>query len=387
MKILMICNTDGALYMFRKPIITAALAAGHEVVGISGKSDYVERLCDLGVRMHVVDFTRHSVGILDNLVLFFRLFRIIKSERPDVVHGFTHKPAIFGTLAAKIVGIHQVMVTITGLGTLFIRNDLKSKILRWILLLQYKLAMRSIKCVFFQNPDDLDYFTSLGLVTAGQAVLTNGSGIDLSDCPLPTNEECRTARQSIELELGEYFGDRKIVLLPARCVREKGFFEFYEAARIVSKLNPDRFEFIHLGLIDDASSGSVPEGSVAEFAKQCGIRYLGFKDDIDRYMRASDVVILPSYREGTPRSLIEALALGKCIVTTDAPGCRETVIDEWNGYLCAVASSSSLAASILKIDADFLGRAKNRSRRLCEIKYNAQILIDMTLQKYSDTSI
>jgi N,N'-diacetylbacillosaminyl-diphospho-undecaprenol alpha-1,3-N-acetylgalactosaminyltransferase len=384
MKILMICNTDGALYVFRKPIIEAALSAGHDVVGISGESEYVERLRTLGVRMHIQEFSRHSVGLLKNLRLFLGLWRVIRIEKPDVVHGFTHKPAIYGTLAARLAGVRRVLVTITGLGTLFIRDDLKSRILRRLLLWQYRFALNYARCVFFQNPDDLEQFTRLGLIEDDRAVLTHGSGLDLSDYPFPTEADCRLARQTIEHELGENLDGRCLVLLPARGVREKGFFEFYEAARIINALEPQRYFFIHLGLIDTASSKSLTAEGVNAFAQQCGVRYLGFKDDIIRYMRGSDIVALPSYREGTPRSLIEALAMGKCIVTTDTPGCRETVLEGWNGWLCTVASSRSLAACVLRADDTFIHTARARSRALCEAKYDSRWLVDLTLRKYSD---
>jgi N,N'-diacetylbacillosaminyl-diphospho-undecaprenol alpha-1,3-N-acetylgalactosaminyltransferase len=133
--------------------------------------------------MHVVDFSRHSVGLFDNFRLFLRLLQLIRIERPDVVHGFTHKPAIYGTLAAWLVGVKRVHVTITGLGTLFIRNDIKSRILRKLLMWQYRVALRCSNWIYFQNSDDLEEFTSLGIVKAKQAVLTHGSGIDLSEYP------------------------------------------------------------------------------------------------------------------------------------------------------------------------------------------------------------
>jgi N,N'-diacetylbacillosaminyl-diphospho-undecaprenol alpha-1,3-N-acetylgalactosaminyltransferase len=382
MKILMICNTDGALYVFRKPIIKAALAAGHDVVGISGKSEYVERLQALGVHMHVVDFSRHSVGLLNNFRLFLRLLHLIRIERPDVVHGFTHKPAIYGTLAAWLAGVKRVHVTITGLGTLFVHNDIKTKILRRFLLWQYRAALHCSDLTYFQNSDDLEEFTRLRIVKVERAVLTNGSGIDLSEYPFPSNDECRVARHSIESEFGEDLEGKRIILFPARGVREKGFFEFYEAARIIKGLEPQRYLFLHLGLVDGASSGGIPSGDIAEFARQCGVRYLGFKDDIDRYLRGSDIVVLPSYREGTPRSLIEALALGKCIITTDVPGCRETVLAGWNGYLCTASSSRSLAATLLRVEDAFIVKARTRARKLCEIKYDARWLTDLTLSKY-----
>jgi N,N'-diacetylbacillosaminyl-diphospho-undecaprenol alpha-1,3-N-acetylgalactosaminyltransferase len=384
MKILMICNTDGALYVFRKPIIEAAIRAGHSVDSLSDRSDYFDRLKALGVHPVALDFSRHSVGVLDNLRLCLALWRGIRAVRPTVVHGFTHKPAIFGTLAARLAGVRPVFVTITGLGTLFIRPGFKAAVLRQLLLLQYRIALRFARRVFFQNPDDLDYFVASGVLPARKAVLTHGSGIDLREHALPSPDQVKQARATLQSELGVTMEDTLVVLFPARGVREKGFQEFYEAARVLNAQHPGRYLFLHLGLVDSASSGVVSREGIDAFARQCGVRYLGFKDDITRYMTACDIVALPSYREGTPRSLIEALALGKFIVTTDTPGCRETVRPGWNGLLCRVGSAQSLAEQLATVDQAMLSATPSRARAYCEEKYDAAKLVDLTLRSYQD---
>jgi N,N'-diacetylbacillosaminyl-diphospho-undecaprenol alpha-1,3-N-acetylgalactosaminyltransferase len=383
MKVMLIVNTDGALYRFRKPIIKALIDQKHEVVTLSSESTYFESLIAMGARPRSLEFFRHSTSMLRNFVLGARIYRSIKQETPDVVHSFTHKPAIFGSIAAWLNKTPGIFVTITGLGTIFSNDDFKSKILRVLLLFQYRIALRFVTNVYFQNPDDMGMFLKKKIVAQSKAILTNGSGIDLSEFAMPSAEEVEISRRYLGKCIGTNVGARKVILFTARGVREKGFFDFYEAARRVNMLEPDKYIFVHLGLIDTASSGFISNNDVSEYARECGVSYLGFVENVRDYIIASDIMVLPSvYREGTPRSLIEALALGKAIVTTDMPGCRETVIDSWNGFLCKGSDASSLTSKILMIDDAFLRNASGRSRRLCEQKYDSKLLVDTTLGRY-----
>jgi N,N'-diacetylbacillosaminyl-diphospho-undecaprenol alpha-1,3-N-acetylgalactosaminyltransferase len=385
MKILMIINTDGALYIFRKPIIRKLIEMGHEVVSISSESRYFGWLRDLGVKPVALDFSRHSVSPIQNLYLLIQLYRLIRRQRPDIVHNFTHKPAIYGTVAAWVAGAKGIFITITGLGILFMHDDAKTKLLRWLLLAQYKFALRFASNVFFQNPDDMEYFISRKIIDPKKAVLTHGSGIDLEEFPCPSLDEVAHAKANLGVELGIDLSRRKVVLFPARGVREKGFFEFYEAAKIVNRLEPDCYTFIHLGLVDSENSKWISKDNIKKIADDCGVHYLGFKDNIKFYMQASDVVALPSFREGTPRSLIEALALGKVVLTSDVPGCRETVVDGWNGFLCKIADVNSLIAKLLAVDNNFIAKARLLSRKYCEEKYDVSLLAEKTLEFYSGT--
>lgn len=380
----MIVNTDGALYVFRKPIINKLISLGHEVTSISSESRYFSRLKEIGVKPVALDFARHSVSPFKNLCLLIDLYRFIRDIRPDIIHNFTHKPAIYGTVAARLAGVSEVFITVTGLGTLFMREDIKTRFLRWLLLVQYRVASRYATKVFFQNPDDMDYFISRKVIDAKRAILTNGSGIDLDEYTYPTMDEVTHAKLCLGNELGIDLSRRIVVLFPARGVREKGFFEFYKVAKMVNGLVPNGYIFVHLGQIDLDASTQITRAGIEKLAEECGVFYLGFKDKIKDYMTASDVVVLPSYREGTPRSLIEALALGKVVVTTDVPGCRETVIDGWNGYLCNIGDERSLTAKLLAIDKSFIDRAAILSRSYCVNKYDVRSLIDKTLECYSE---
>ena len=384
-KVLMIVNTDGALYGFRKPIISKLISLGHEVVSISSEGSYFDRLKELGVKPIALDFARHSVSPIQNFRLVVQLYGLIKQQRPNIVHNFTHKPAIYGTLAAWFAGVQGIFITITGLGMLFVHNDAKTKLMRWLLLAQYKFALNFVTTVFFQNPDDMAYFISRKIIDPKKAVLTFGSGVDLEEFPCPSLDDIAHAKLNLGNELGIDLFDRKVVLFPARGVPEKGYFEFYEAAKIAYQLEPDNYVFMHLGLIDLATTTHISKDGIEKFATECGVHYLGFKDNIKDYMTASDIIVLPSYyREGTPHSLIEALALGKVIITTDTPGCRETMIDGWNGFLCKVGDAKSLAAKVLAVDDEFINEATTRSRKYCETKYDATWLVDLTINSYLD---
>ncbi len=380
---MLIVNTDGALYRFRKPIIKMLVDEGHEVVTISSESSYFGKLTALGVRPRALEFLRHSVSPFHNIVLGVRLYRYIREEAPDIVHNFTHKPAIFGSIAAWFCKTQGIFVTITGLGSLFSNNNNKSKILRFLLLLQYRIALQFVTNVFFQNPDDMEMFLTQKIINIRKAILTNGSGIDLNEFYMPTAEEVKANRQRLGECIGSDVGGRKIVLFTARGVREKGFFEFYEASRRISALEPGQYIFVHLGLIDSESSEFITGEAVSEYAKDCGVFYLGFVENIRDYIVASDIMVLPSvYREGTPRSLIEALSLGKSIITTDRPGCRETVVDGWNGFFCEGNNVNSLVSKILMVDDKFMQNAIARSRRLCQKKYDSELIVGNTLRSY-----
>ncbi|ADE84841.1 glycosyltransferase family 4 protein [Rhodobacter capsulatus] len=383
MKVVLVCNTDGALANFRAPLIRALVAAGHEVVTISGSGGYIDTLRAMGARPIVVEFSRHSAAPLRNLGLLRDLLRLLRQERPDVVHCFTHKAVIFGSLAARLAGGSKIVATVTGLGTLFVRGDAKTRLLKTLLVWQYRLLLRPDQPVLFQNPDDLQEMVSLRAVRRKQAVLTYGSGIDLAEYALPDARSVAEARQQLAQETGQDMSNRIIALFPARGVPEKGFKEFYAAARTLSERFPGRFAFVHIGLIDTEASGALSAEEVRANALAQGVHYLGYKINARDYMTAADVVVLPSYyREGVPRSLIEALALGKCLVTTDMPGCRETLIDGWNGFLCGTRDAASVVSALERIDADFRETARPRSRQLCEDRFDVRRLNALTFGLY-----
>ncbi|MFG6581116.1 glycosyltransferase family 4 protein [Sulfitobacter sp. 1A13191] len=382
-KVVLICNSDGALANFRAPLIRALVHAGHEVVTISPRSFYFDALKEMGARTIEIEFSRHSASILRNLVLLRDLREILRREQPDVVHSFTHKAVIFGSFAARLAGVKKILATVTGLGTLFVPAGYRTRLLRQALVWQYRLLLPRHAKVLFQNPDDKQEMESLGAVVPSQSVLTNGSGIDLAEFSLPNRETTARARRMLAAEIGQNLEGKIVAIFPARGVPEKGFEDFYAAAGQLAKRLSDEYVFCHMGLVDTAAVGAFDAKQVTNFARKHGVHYLGYKTNPRDYLTAADILVLPSYyREGVPRSLIEGLALGKAIVSTDMPGCRETVLDGQNGYFCPARDRDGLAEVIAKIDSDFLVRACAHSRRLCEKKFDVRKLNALTFDLY-----
>lgn len=378
----MIANTDGALYNFRKPLIKRLISEGFEVHSISSskspEGSYIGALQELGVYTHIVEFD-NSVSIFSNIDMFREVNKIVKKVSPDIVHSFTHKPAIFGTFSARLNKVQKIFITVTGLGRLFSYDTFKFKVYRKILLNQYKLACRFSSKVFFQNPDDMDFFIKSRIIKKNKAVLTPGSGIDLEEFSF-SKDNIKIAKDLLSQELGIDIKSRIVVLFPARALPEKGFFEFYKSAKFISQLT-DKYVFIHLG--SAYSDAGLDEKKIRSLSSECKVFYLGFKKNIKDYMLASDVIVLPSYyREGIPRSLIEALALDKIIITTNLPGCRETVIDGWNGFFVKEKDWRDLTGKILNINEKTLLEFTNRSLLLAKRYFNSKILVDLTLKEY-----
>lgn len=383
MKIQFISNTDGALYVFRKPLLEKLLNEGYSVSAITSQGKYVEKLSAMGVKTTKLDFAGISASIIDNFRLMLQMRKCISIEKPDIVHCFAHKAAIVGTITARMSGVRKIFLTITGLGRLFAYNDFKTRVLRFLLLVQYYFVLKFATKVFFLNNDDKDYFVQKGLVSATNAILLNGEGVDLLEVKVPADEETIRLRNVLAAELGVDLAGRIVVIFNARALKEKGVNDFYEAARTIQG-SSNRYIFIHLGLVDSNSGSNITKENIESHAKECGVYYLGFKDNIQDYMTASDVVVLPStYREGVPRSLIEALALDKYIITTDTPGCRDTLVDGWNGVFCKAGHANDLVSRILQVDRELLDRNKGRSRELCEQKFNVMHQINLTLNCYN----
>jgi len=382
MKILMICNTDGALYNFRKPIIEELIEQGHEVYSItssrSPEGSYIQRLQDLGVKTNIVEFN-NSLGMFKNLSIYKQLSNFIKEISPDVVHNFTHKPAIFGSIAAKVNGVNKIFVSITGLGNLFTNNDIKTKILRNILIFQYRISSYCIDKIFFQNPNDQQDFIDLGIISNEKTILTPGSGINLKEFNSSAEDRLKF-RKNLEEELEINLNDKIVLLCPARALHEKGINEFYKASSMVNKLS-GKYIFLHLGSPSEQSN--MDQLSLEKEASSCNVHFLGYKSNIKDYVIASDIVILPSYyREGVPRSLLEALALDKIILTTNRPGCKETVLDGWNGKLFEAKNYKDLSAKILEVNDSNIESFNGRSREFAEKFFDSKIIVDLTLKEY-----
>jgi glycosyltransferase involved in cell wall biosynthesis len=266
--------------------------------------------------------------VIEDLRLLARYRKTFRDLRPFAYLGFTAKPNIYGSLAARMVGA-KVINNVSGLGTVFIKRGPLTALLGQL----YRFSLRTSSRVFFQNRDDLELFVGQGFVRRAQTGLLPGSGIDLAR--FKPGENKRGA------------GPFRFLLV-ARLLWDKGVAEYVEAARIVRATHPEvRFQI--LGPIGVNNRTAVPFAALERWRSENLVEYLGESDDVRIAMEQADCIVLPSYREGLPRALLEGAAMGKPLIATDVPGCRDAVADGETGYLCEVRSADSLAAVMLKM--------------------------------------
>ncbi len=364
MRVALVINTSWNIWNFRAGLVRALQAAGHEVLAIAPPDDYSARLStELGCRYVPILMENKGTNPLKDAALTRRFYQLYRRERPDVILHYTIKPNIYGTLAARLAGI-PCLNNVSGLGTVFIVRNLVSRVALGL----YRLAFRFPRKVFFQNADDRQLFVQHGLVRPEITALLPGSGVNV--------EKFRPAPAFVR--------NRPFVfLMVARVLYEKGIVEYFEAARQVRAAVPGtRIQL--LGGLDEAGGVGVPRATFEEWLTAGNIEYLGRSDDVAAHLHCADAVVLPSYREGTPKTLLEAAACAKPLVTTDVPGCRETVpVDGQNGYRCQVRSADDLAAKMLQLlalnDAELaaMGRA---SRHLAETVFDERLVLDAYLE-------
>ncbi|TVT40238.1 glycosyltransferase family 4 protein [Hymenobacter setariae] len=362
MRVAVVINTSWNIWNFRRGLVKALQAAGHEVLAIAPPDAYSARLeSELGCRYVPILMENKGTNPIKDAQLTRRFLAIYKRERPDVVLHFTIKPNIYGTLAAKLAGVASIN-NVSGLGTVFLIENLVSKVARGL----YRFAFRFPHKVFFQNNDDRELFIRYGLIRPERTGLVPGSGVDLKRFrPQPSADKAANTPFTF--------------LMVARVLYEKGIVEYFEAARqLRATLGPDKVRVQLLGGLDEAGGVGVPRATFEQWLAEGTIEHLGTSDNVAEHLHRADCVVLPSYREGTPKTLLEAAACGKPLITTDVPGCRETVEHGRNGYLCQVRSADDLAAKLLQLaqlPPERLAAMGAASRQLAEEKFDENLVL------------
>lgn len=327
MHVLITVNAAWNIWNFRRSLVRSLQADGHRITILAPHDESVPALQASGCRFVPLAMDVKGLNPVADFGLMRRFGRHFRSERPDVVLSYTVKNNLFGALAARPLGL-PFIPNITGLGTAFLSGG----VLRTIAEGLYRKAFKHPEKVFFQNSDDRDFFIQRNLIRIGQAELVPGSGIDLGHfemAPFPAAE------------------GPPVFLMIARLLRDKGVAEFVEAARRVKTFVPQaRFQL--LGALAPENRGAIDPEVVHGWHAEGTIEYLGQASDVRPHIAAASCVVLPSYREGAPRTLIEAAAMGRPIITTDVPGCRSVIEGGVTGYLCAARNGESLAQACLK---------------------------------------
>lgn len=312
----------------RRKLITSIIAKGHNVILTGYQGGYEKEIEEMGASFIKVPLNRAGFNPIKDIALLNKYYNIIKKNKIDIVHSYTIKPNTFGSIAASMAGIKEIFPTINGLGYVYTDSDAKIKIIRMITSILYKIAFKFSKKVFFQNRDDANEMIMKKLIKEEKCIVIDGSGIDL--------DEFSQIKQPNSFSF----------IMVTRLLKSKGVYEYLEAARIV-KQKYKNIEIKLVGPIDPNPNG-IKEEELKIFIDEGIINYLGVSSNVHKLLGDSSVFVLPSYyREGVPHSILEAMATGRAVLTTDVPGCRETVLNEENGFLVRPNCVEDLAEKMI----------------------------------------
>jgi glycosyltransferase involved in cell wall biosynthesis len=368
MRILLIGNYDRAFLMCRTALMSALVAAGHELLVLAPAETpgVPQALEALGVGFRPIALDRTGIDPVSDLRSFFGLWSAFRELRPDIVVSYTAKPVIYGSLAARLSGVPGIFSMITGLGYLFMGDTLRQRLVRALVTPLYRLALAANRALFFLNPDDRALFLERGIIKETcRTVLLNGEGIDTDHYRCPPQGET-AARPSF--------------LMIARLLRDKGVYEFVEAAAFLKRRHPEA-SFRLLGPLD-GNPTAIGQADLEEWRREGSVEYLGETRDVRPYLADAGVFVLPSYREGLPLTVMEAMSMGRPVVTTDAPGCRQTVVEGENGFLVPVRDAQALARAMERfiLDPELMPRMGRRSREIVEERYDVRKVSAAILQ-------
>ncbi|MEM9355032.1 MAG: glycosyltransferase family 4 protein [Pseudomonadota bacterium] len=350
-------NSTWNIWNFRRPLVEALLADGHEITIVAPKDDAALKLEALGCKVRHLKMSVKGLNPLQDVTLLYRLRRIFQEVGPDIVLSFTIKNNIFGALAAKALKV-AFIPNVTGLGTAFLSGGTLER----VAVVLYRKAFSELQIVFFQNDDDRTLFVKKGIVTNGQGRRLPGSGIDLD-----------------HFAFAAYPTERvfPVFLMISRLLKDKGVHEFVDAARIIKAQHPEtRFQL--LGAAESKNRSAIDKETVHGWEQAGVVEYLGTVDDVRPFIEIAHCVVLPSYREGAPRTLIEAAAMGRPIITTDVPGCRDVVDDQKTGFLCEMRSGESLAAAcekFLELSTSDRITMGNLGRKKIELEFDQKLVV------------
>lgn len=368
MRVVLFANTDWFLYNFKLSLAKALRARGDEVVLLSPPGEYGASLRGMGFRWEPLPVSRSGVNPLAELAAIRRVGDLYRDVRPDVVHHFTIKCVIYGSLAARRVGVRRIVNSVTGLGFALLANTLKARLIRPVVLALYRRALRNTD-VIFQNTDNRDTLAAKGVLARSAVHVIAGDGID-------------TERFVPLVVVGE--NNSVTVLMMARLLHSKGIAEFVDAARRVRSTMPS-VRFLLAGEPDPGNPESVDADTLTGWQAEGVVEFLGHRSDALELNQSCRVAVLASTQgEGIPRALLEAAACGRPLVATDVAGCRELVIDGQTGFLVPPADGPALAAAILRLlhDAGLRERLGDAARALVEERFSDHCIIAQTFSIY-----
>ncbi|MGD9153341.1 MAG: glycosyltransferase family 4 protein [Gammaproteobacteria bacterium] len=356
-KVFIIVNHPKNILVFRSQLILDFKNNGYEVVICSiNDSKSVFELKKRNIRFIPIRMQSSGISPIKDIIALVDLYKQIKKESPDIVVNFTIKPNIYGSIAAHFAGVKNIYSFMTGLGYVFTGHGIKRSIVRFFTKFLYKQAFVCNRKVFFENIDDLNIFINNKLIDQHKAILLNGCGVDIDRFRL------------VDLP------DRFCFLLIARLLKDKGVVEYVQAARIIKKKYPQvSFKLIG-GWTGKDNPSAIKEKIVAGWRQEGVVDFLPVVDDVRPVINSASIYVLPSYREGTSKAVLEAMAMGRPIITTDVPGCRQTIQHGKNGYLVPARNVKELALAMEKfiLQPNLMKKMGAVSRKIVEEKYDVR---------------
>ena len=366
-KILFVVNIDWFFISHRLPLAIEAMNKGYEVhlaCNFSASKSYLE---NKGIICHNIPFTRSNYNPLNTFALFRKNYMLYKKVKPDLLHLVTIKPILLGGIASRILKIPSTVFAISGLGYIFISKGLLASMRRKFISLIYSFVFNSKNFrVIFQNIDDLNELTHLTELNKIHSVIIPGAGVNVKDfsfTDLPSSPP--------------------IVMMASRLLKDKGVYEFIEAARIVKQKNK-KVRFVLVGTPDPENPSSISFNEINKWIKLNYVEYWGQKEDMQYTISQSTIVVLPSYREGLPKILIEAASCGRPVITTNVPGCRDAILEMKTGLLVEKYNEKDLADEILYLTGNIM-RCKEMGkagRRLVEKKFSEKLIVEQHMDVY-----
>ena len=353
MKFLLISPKNRTIYNFRGRLVKDIIKKGYEVIVTGPDKTDVDKIAALGCSFQEIPMNKNGTNIRKDIAYCRQLIKLMKRERPDVILGYTIKPVVYGAVAAKIAGVKNINCMITGGGYTFTAATYKAKILGIIVKILYRIGLSCADHVIFQNKDDLNEFTERRLTAKEKCSVVHGSGVDM------------------EKFHREEFPDSIHFFMLSRLLKSKGINEYLKAAEIIKQKYPE-VKFTLLGKYETAMQDAVDKDYVEKLIRKGVVERYDETADVRPFYKQCSVYVLPSYREGTPRTVLEAMAMGRPIITTDTNGCRDTVEDGKNGFLVPVKNVEALAEKMEKFiqSPDLIPRFGEESYKLCCEKYD-----------------
>lgn len=352
MKFILVSPKNRTAYNFRGDLIKEIISCGYEVIVTGPNRDNVDKIEELGARFEEIPMNKNGVNPLHDLKYLFALKKLFKKEKPDVTLGYTSKPVIYGSIAAKLSKVPHVVAMVTGAGYAFTAKSTKAKVIKLIMSLLYKTAFCCANTVIFQNNDDKEQFVKEKLVKETKTVIVNGSGVNTQKFTVAP------------------FPERTTFFMLSRVMYSKGIREYLEACEIVKEKYPE-VRCMLLGACEGIQD-SISHEQLKTYVDRNIIEHFGETDTVADYYKQCSVYVLPSYREGTPRTVLEAMAMGRPIITTDAPGCKETVIDGKTGFLVPVKDAEEVAEKMIEFieNPDLIKTMGKESLEYCINKFD-----------------